>query len=171
MNVVYAFAISASVIASITTLAFLSFPGLLIWCAFIGWAAYLQSGGAASVISSVSTSMLFGAFMAWLFAVILSMGLLPFGIPVAAALIVAVMAPVMVIAQKIGLLSVVPATFYGFACSFAFLAQTEGVFNLESLLSFSLANSLIIVPVSLFIGVFLGWLHATAAGKLTQQEQ
>ncbi|WP_020683852.1 DUF1097 domain-containing protein [Marinobacterium rhizophilum] len=167
MVAIYAYALTGAVIASLATWAFLSYPGLLIWSAFIGWAGFLHSGGGKDVVRSVLTSMYFGAFMAWLFALLITGGNFQIPLPVSAAVIVAVMAPIMIIASKMSLLSVVPATFYGFACSFAYLAQTPGMFTFEALTTVTISNVIFVVPFSLTIGVLLGSLQVFMSTVLT----
>lgn len=167
MAALYAYALCGSVIASLATWAFLSFPGLLIWSAFIGWAGFLHSGGSNNLLRPVLISMYFGAFMAWLFALLVTGGGLQLPMPLLAALIVAGMAPIMIIASSFSALSIVPATFYGFACSFAYLSQTPGMFSFDALTNANMSNVIFVVPLSLTIGVMLGWLQTVAASVLT----
>lgn len=166
MPTIYAYAIAGALIASTTTWCFLEFPGLLIWSAFIGWAGFLHSGGARSTIPTTITCMLFGVVMAWLFALFVAGGYAPLPMPVVAAILVAIIAPFMIWVSKFALFSVVPASFYGFAASFAYLAQTPGKFSSPVMLSLSLENVLFIVPISMAIGVGLGYLQTVVASKL-----
>lgn len=161
-----AYALSAAIVASLATWAFLQFPGLLIWGAFIGWAGFLHSGGESAVMVKAITCMVFGVFMAWLFSVLIAGGYLGLSLPLAAALLVAIMAPFMVWISKIPLFSIVPASFYGFAACFAYLAQTAGKFTSESLTVVGFNNVLVVVSVSLVIGVCLGRLQTVLAGML-----
>lgn len=163
---IYAYAVSGAFIASATTWAFLQFPGLLIWCAFIGWAGFLHSGGTPAVIKTTLASMGFGASMAWLFAMVIAGAYIELPLPIAAALLVALIAPLIIVASRFNLLSIVPASFYGFACTFAYLAQTPGKFTVPVMSSLALDNVLIVVPLSLFIGVGLGFLQTLVAQKL-----
>ncbi|MDN4546990.1 DUF1097 domain-containing protein [Pseudomonas sp. C32] len=166
MRSLHAYALSGAIIASVATWGFLQFPGLLIWGAFISWAAFLHSGGTRDKIPTTLLCLLFGVIMAWVFALCLASGLLIFPVPIVAASLVAILAPCMIWASKLPLLSVVPATFYGFAASFAYLAQTPGKFTLETITSISLENVLIVVPASVCIGVGLGYLQTIFAASL-----
>lgn len=171
MNPIHAYAISGALIASITTWAFLQFPGLLIWAAFIGWAGFLHSGGTRAMIKMTVSCMAFGVAMAWLFAMLIAGGYIHLPVPFAAAVLVALIAPLIIVASKFDLLSIVPASFYGFACTFAFLAQTPGKFDAQVLRSGTLDNALIVVPLSLCIGVALGYLQTLIAGRMMQASE
>lgn len=166
MQPIRAYALCGAAIAATATFAFLQFPGLLIWCAFLGWAGFLHSGGDRTTILPTVLCMLFGATMAWLFAVIVAGGYLPLPLPVAAALLVAAMAPVIIGASRLPLLGIVPASFYGFASCFAFLAQSSGQFTTPALTTFGAGHVLVVVPVSMVIGVALGWLQTVLAQAL-----
>lgn len=166
MHPLNAYAICGSIIASVATWAFLQFPGLLIWGAFIGWASFLHTGGTKQVFASVLTSLYFGSFMAWLFACIVTGNFVSINIPLLAALIVAVMAPIMILGSKISFFSVTPAVFYGFAASFAYLAQTPLVFDFAMLTSLNKANVVFVVPISLTIGACFGYLQVIASNVL-----
>ncbi|WP_207005454.1 DUF1097 domain-containing protein [Trinickia mobilis] len=104
---IYAYALSDAVVASITAWGFLQFPGLLIWCAFNGWAGFLHSGGDLKVLPSTICGLVFGAFMAWPVALIVVSQSIPLKLPLAAA-VVAVFTPVMILASSISLLKVTP---------------------------------------------------------------
>lgn len=166
MPTIYAYAIAGAFIASAATWCFLEFPGLLIWGAFIGWAGFLHSGGARSTIPTTISCMLFGVVMAWLFALFVAGGYVQLPMPVVAAILVAIIAPFMIWLSKFPLFSVVPASFYGFAASFAYLAQTPGKFSSAAMLSASLENVLFVVPISMIIGVGLGYFQTLVAAKL-----
>ena len=164
MAPINAFAVCGAVIAAFATWAFLQFPGLLIWGAFIGWAGFLHSGGSRDVIKPAIACLVFGVVMAWIFALIIASGYITLPVPVAGALIVAVMAPIIISASRIPLFSVVPASFYGFAACFAYLAQTPDQFTWAAMTSLSLSNAVFIVPISLIIGVGLGYIQTIVAG-------
>lgn len=166
MQQLNAYALTGAVIAALTTYFFLQFPGLLIWCAFIGWACFLHSGGERKMIFPVSVSMVLGAVMAWVFALIFVSGVITLPAAVSGAVLVAVIAPIIILASQKKLFSIIPASFYGFATTFAYLAQTPGAFTMESMTGLALGNAVIIVPISLFIGVFLGWLQVTSVGQI-----
>lgn len=166
MQQLNAYALTGAIIAALTTYFFLQFPGLLIWCAFIGWACFLHSGAEKSLIFPVSISMVLGAVMAWIFALIFVSGLLTLPASVSGAIIVSVIAPIIILASQKRLFSIIPASFYGFATTFAYLAQTPNAFTMESMTRVSLENAVIVVPISLFIGIFLGWLQTISVSQL-----
>ena len=166
MKSLHAYALSGAIIASVATWGFLQFPGLLIWCAFISWATFLHSGGTRDKIPATLLCLFFGTIMAWIFALCVTSKLVIMPLPIMSALLVAILAPLMILASKFALFSVVPATFYGFATSFAYLAQTPGKFTLEAITSIGWENVLIVVTVSLCIGVALGYLQTISAASL-----
>jgi hypothetical protein len=156
---IHAYALSGALIASLATWAFLQFPGLLVWCAFIGWAGFLHSGGDKDSIPKVMACMALGIVMCWLVALGVGVAVLPLPMPVAAALLVAAVTPVMIWLSRLPLFGVVPASFYGFATGFAYLAQTPEAFTVAAMTSISLKNVVIVVPISLLIGIGLGVLQ------------
>ncbi|CAD5372765.1 conserved membrane hypothetical protein [Rubrivivax sp. A210] len=164
--IIHAYAVSGALIASLATFAFLQFPGLLVWCAFIGWAGFLHSGGGKEVIPKVMACMALGISMCWLVALGVGAGVLPLPVPVAAALLVAAVTPVMIWLSRLPLFGVVPASFYGFATGFAYLAQTPDAFTVAAMTSASLKNVAIVVPISLLIGIGLGVLQTRMVAVL-----
>jgi hypothetical protein len=164
----YAYALAGALIAPMATWAFLAFPGLLIWGAFIGWAGFLHSGGDKSTIKTTVVCMCFGAFLAWGFSMLLIKEVIPWSIPVAAATFVAVIVPLIIISSKIKILSIVPACFYGFASSFAFLTQTPGKLSIGAMTSFGLDNVIVVIPISMTIGVLLGYAQTLLAAVISQ---
>jgi len=76
------------------------------------------------------------------------------------------MAPIMILGSKISFFSVTPAVFYGFAASFAYLAQTPLVFDFAMLTSLNKANVVFVVPISLTIGACFGYLQVIASNVL-----
>lgn len=166
MSALIANAIAGSLIATVAVWAFLQFPGLLIWAAFIGWASFFHSGADLAAFKKSVVCSIFGVLMAWSVAMVVASGITTFSVPVAAAAAVIVVTPIIILASAIDLLSVIPATFYGFAAGFAFLAQTPGKFTTEAMTSFGLDNVLVVVPISLAIGAVLGVLHIRFAALL-----
>lgn len=166
MSQIYAFAAAGSLVAALATWLILQFPGLLLWGAFIGWASFAHSGGDTSAFKKSVTCNVFGVVLAWIVAYPVASEMTGLSIPLAAALLVAIVTPTIIVASKINLLSVVPATFYGFASSFAFLVQTPDKFSPAALTSMSLNNVLIVVPISLIAGALLGLIHGRIAGLM-----
>ncbi|AJA63300.1 membrane-associated HD superfamily phosphohydrolase [Bradyrhizobium japonicum] len=162
-------ALAAALIAAASVLALAQFPALFVWAAFIGWASYDHSGatGQAALRSSVALS--FGAIMAWLVAIIVAAR----GSPASATLLTAIVAGiasfVIVAASRLRSLRIVPAAFYGFASTFAYLSLAPGAFTIEALISPSLRNAVFSVPLSLLVGTFLGIAHTSLARILACQ--
>ncbi len=171
MNALIANAIAGSLIATVAVWAFLQFPGLLVWAAFIGWASFFHSGGDLPALKKSVICSVFGILMAWSVAMVVASGITHLSVPVAAAVAVMVVTPIIILASATKLLSIVPATFYGFAAGFGYLAQTPGKFTIEAMTSFGLDNVLVVVPISLAIGALLGVLHVWFAGRLTAKPE
>lgn len=170
MSPMNAFAVAGSLVAAIVSWLFLQFPGLLLWASFIGWASYAQCGGDVAALRKSIACNLFGVVMAWLVAMPLALGAAGLPIPLAAAGLIAIVTPVIILGSKLPLLSVVPATFYGFATSFAFLVQTPGKLDAAVMTSVSLDNVMIVVSISLIAGAGLGVLHGKIAGALMKTQ-
>ncbi|NMG74217.1 DUF1097 domain-containing protein [Aromatoleum diolicum] len=98
-------------------------------------------------------------------------GITGLSIPIAAGGLIAIATPIIILASKLDLLSVVPATFYGFASSFAFLVQTPGKFDPIAMTSSSLDNVLIVVTLSSIVGALLGVAHSGLAGILMPKQK
>ena len=171
MSPIYAFAVAGSLVAAIATWLILQFPGLLLWGAFIGWASLAHSGGDMPAFKKSITCNVFGVVLAWIVAYPVASGMIGLPVPLAAALMVAIVTPIIIVASKINLLSVVPATFYGFASSFAFLVQTPDKFSPAALTSLSLNNVLIVVPISLIAGALLGLIHGRIASLMISKQE
>jgi len=76
------------------------------------------------------------------------------------------LAPFIILMSKLSILSVIPASFYGFASCFAYIAQTPERFTLQAMTSLSLENTLIVVSISLLIGVGLGFVQTLIASRM-----
>jgi Protein of unknown function (DUF1097) len=163
----YAGALAAALIAAGSVWSFATFPGLLIWGAFIGWASYDQSGANRKAFITSSAAMVFGVVMAWIVAISVAGDWLHLRAAVASAIAAGVASFFIVLASRFEILSNVPATFCGFASSFAFLMQTPGAFSWAAMTRADLSNVLVVVPLSLLVGSVLGAVHGWLAGKLT----
>lgn len=169
MNALLANAIAGTILATVAVWAFLQYPGLLVWAAFVGWASFFYAGGDTTALKKSVACAFFGVVMAWAVAMVVASGMTPFSAPVAAAVAVFIVVPIIIYASTIELLSLVPGTFCGFASAFAFLAQTPGKFSVQAMTSFGLDDVLIVVPISLLIGALLGTLHVKFAGALMKK--
>jgi hypothetical protein len=128
-------ALAAALVAAAAVLAFSQLPTLFVWAAFIGWASYDQSGATAQAARRSSAALLFGVLMAWLVAMIVAVRLLPLNTPIATAVVAGIASFLIVQASRAALFSVVPATFYGFASTFAYLNLSTGRLAIEAMTS------------------------------------
>lgn len=166
LNPLTAAAAAAAIVAGATVLVFSHVPGLLVWAAFIGWASYDQSGASRQAALRSSAALVFGVVMAWAVAISVAYGTLPLSVPQATAVAAAVASFLIVIASRLPLLSVVPATFYGFASTFAYASIVPGAFAAGAAIRLDAQSPLLIVPASLLIGTGLGVAHGKLAALL-----
>jgi hypothetical protein len=91
------------------------------------------------------------------------------GLPLWAGIVVGVTAGLICIAANIKVFSVIPAGFYGYACTFAFLLQTPDKLTVAALTSISMNNALIAVALSMVIGAVFGFLSGKLGAALTKK--
>jgi hypothetical protein len=163
-------ALAAAVVAAAAVLAFSALPKLFVWAAFIGWASYDHSGATVQAAIRSSAALVFGVIMAWLVAVTVEAHVLPANAAVSTAIVAGTASFLIVIASRTALLSVVPATFYGFASTFAYLSLSSGAFTMDMLTSLGWRNAIVSVPVSLLIGTGLGIVHGWLANVIAARE-
>ncbi|MEY4883881.1 MAG: hypothetical protein RIS34_1735 [Pseudomonadota bacterium] len=168
-----ALAVSISTLGALATfLALGPLSGVyLIWVAFIAWGAFYAFGADTAALQKLVTCGIFGAFVAWVVAVlILAIPLAgALGLPLWAALAVGAGVVVVVLAANLPALATIPATVFGFAASFGYLLQTPEVLKLEVLLSPSLKNSLVVISLSLIVGGIFGLLSARWGAAMTEK--
>ena len=106
----------------------------------------------------------FGAFCAWVAALIILHFPLAdsLTLPVWAGIVVGLTVMAMCLAAHIKAFSVIPASVYGYAATFAYLLQTADTMTKDKLMSASMANALLAVIISMAIGALFG----LASGKL-----
>jgi hypothetical protein len=163
-------ALAAALVAAASVLAFSAMPALFVWAAFIGWASYDHSGATLQAALRSSAALVFGVVMAWAVAVVVAAGILPLSASLATAVTAGIASFLIVLASAGPILSIVPATFYGFASTFAYLSLVPGAFTINAMAGLNLKNAIVAVPISLLIGTGLGiaqgWLASVlAAGK------
>ncbi|GAC1311257.1 MAG: hypothetical protein NVS2B3_16660 [Vulcanimicrobiaceae bacterium] len=168
MKQLTALSLSIAAFAVIATFLYLSLGGILIWAAFLAWACFYHSGGDMAAFKSTLICNTYGCALAWLAAVvILALPLAAtIGLPAWAAIVVGLTVFLACIAAYLKPLSVIPATFYGYAGTFAFLLQTPGKLALANLLSPTLANGPIVVAISLALGACFGLASARVGALL-----
>jgi hypothetical protein len=160
---------AAALVAGASVLAFSAIPALFVWAAFIGWASYDHSGATLQAALRSSAALVFGVVMAWAVAIVVAAGILPLSAPLATAVTAGIASFLIVLASAGPILSIVPATFYGFASTFAYLSLVPGAFTINAMTGFNWKNAIVAVPISLLIGTGLGivqgWLaRVLAAG-------
>jgi Protein of unknown function (DUF1097) len=150
--------------------------GLLVWAGFIAWGCYFHSGGDQKALIKTICGNVYGIIVAWIALLIIfkagvgDMGLIPI------AIVVAVTVFFLVIVASIDQLSVVPANVYGYAATVAWslsapslagaTPDVAGTGPLQSLVSPSLGNPLVVLIVSMVIGAIAGYVSGLAAGAL-----
>jgi Protein of unknown function (DUF1097) len=163
-------ALAAALVAAASVLAFSAMPALFVWAAFVGWASYDHSGATLQAALRSSAALVFGVVMAWAVAIVVAAGILPLGASLATAVAAGIASFLIVMASAGPILSIVPATFYGFASTFAYLSLVPGAFTINAMTGLNWKNAIVAVPVSLLIGTGLGiaqgWIASVlAAGK------
>jgi hypothetical protein len=168
MSSLVALAVSIGVLGGVATVLYLK-VGLLIWAGFIAWACFFHSGGNTAGLTNTIFCNVFGAFCAWVAAIIiLSFPLADtLTLPVWAGIVVGITVMLMVLGAKIAAFSTIPASVYGYAAVFAYLLQTPDAMTKEKLMSVGLANAFFLVVISLIVGALFGYASAKVAGTLT----
>ena len=72
----------------------------------------------------------------------------------------------MPVASRVSHFSIVPATFYGFTSTFAYLGLAPGAFTTAAMTTLSWKNAIVSVPMSLLLGTVLGATHRRLASVL-----
>jgi hypothetical protein len=159
-------ALAAALVAAASVLAFSAMPPLFVWAAFIGWASYDHSGATLQAALRSSAALVFGVVMAWAVAVVVAAGTLPLSASLATAVTAGIASFLIVLASAGPIRSIVPATFYGFASTFAYLSLVPGAFTINAMTGLNLKNAVVAVPISLLIGTGLGIAHGWLASVL-----
>ena len=167
MSQLVALSVSIGLLGGIATILYLKL-GLLIWAGFIAWACFFHSGGDGNALRNTIVGNAFGAFCAWLAALIILHFPLAdsLTLPVWAGIVVGLTVMAMCLAAHIKAFSVIPASVYGYAATFAYLLQTADTMTKEKLMSASMANALLVVIISMAIGALFGLASGKLAGAL-----
>jgi len=163
MSQLVALSVSIGLLGGIATILYLNL-GLLIWAGFIAWACFFHSGGDGNALRNTIVGNAFGAFCAWLAALIILHFPLAdsLTLPVWAGIVVGLTVMAMCLAAHIKAFSVIPASVYGYAATFAYLLQTADTMTKDKLMSASMGNALVVVIISMALGALFG----LASGKL-----
>ena len=163
MPALFALALSVGLLAVIDTWLFVvplaSFLPGLVWISFIAWGCHFHSGGGVKGSTTAIVGMSFGALVGMV-AVMLASGPLAGLGDLAAPIAVGLGAAVICLASAISLLSVVPASVYGFASS-------AGPLRLAGL---SPTEAIVPTIVSVIIGAAFGYVSEMLANALTKKD-
>jgi len=171
MDIISALAVSIGLLAGVETWLFLG-PlggfGLSLWATFIAWATFYHCGGKEAGLQKTIVHNIFGAFLGWLALLAISQVSLgaTLGVPLWAAICVAISVFVLVIAAKNAMFSDIPAAVFGYA-SIAALALAGG--KLGAVTSASLENPFINIVISMLIGALFGYVSEKVAGAIVQK--
>ncbi|MCF8482924.1 MAG: DUF1097 domain-containing protein [Rhodospirillum sp.] len=172
MGAVLATALSVGILGAVCTWFFLTAGTILVWAAFVAWACFFHSGGDAGGLKSTMISNLFGSVVGWVGALMIL--IIPLGDVLTpnvwAGVVVLITVVFYIMSSRIPALASVPGTTYGYACTFAFLLQTQGKLDLGVMTSVSLDNAVIVVPISMWLGALFGFASAKFAAFLTKPE-
>ena len=168
MSLIMALAISIGGlggIAAFLVLGPLAALNLQIWAIFIAWACFYHCGGKDAGLKNTIVHTVFGAILGWV--ALLLVAEIPLGdtlgVPLWAGICVGVTVFVLVLAASNPVLSVIPASVYGYAAAAAYgLLATK----LDTLTQPSMHNPLIVIVVSLVVGAVLGFISEKVAGAL-----
>ena len=168
MSQLVALSVSIGLLGGVATILYLKL-GLLIWAGFIAWACFFHSGGDTNALKTTIVGNAFGAFCAWVAAVIiLSIPLAEtLSLPVWAGIVVGLTVLALCLGAHIKAFSSIPASVYGYAATFAYLLQTADSMTKAKLLSVSMGNVLILVIVSMAIGALFGLASGKVGSALT----
>jgi Protein of unknown function (DUF1097) len=170
MRLMLSSSFSNAFLGGLATFVFLSLGSSLVWAAVIAWGCFFHTGGDSRALTITIPGNILGILTAWTVGVlVLHNPGLPN--PVWAGVMVFVLVMIMVfighqMAVHLKLTTrVIPASFYGAAATFALMVQTPGRLTQEVLLSASLENPLIAMPISMIVGAMLGFAtaHMTTA--------
>ena len=135
-----------------------------LWALFIAWGGYFANGANMESVKLTLGAMIFGIVLGCICCMlILSVPIGSLTVPVWVAIFVAIF----VYLSKIQLFSALPTTVNGFALVFAYVLQTEGMFDMAVLTAPSMENPLLLLTVSSVIGVLWGVLSNKLTGVLS----
>lgn len=169
MRMVLSSSFSNAFLGGLAVWAFLSNGNLLVWAAVIAWGCFFHTGGTTKSLATTIIGNVWGIICAWAAGLLITAG--PAWIPGSAwaGIVVGLVTFAMVfVGHQMAkgwnmTVVVVPACFYGAAATFAYMVQTPGRMSREVLLSVSVENALIVLPISMVIGALLG----LATAKMT----
>jgi len=134
---------------------------------FIAYASFFHCGGDVNALKNSTINNVFGSFMAWVAALILVKVPMP-GLGAAwPSILVCITAAILVLAAHVKALSAIPAGFYGYASTFAFLLLTKDALTPSALTQPNLQNGFVAVSLAMVVGNVFGFLTAKMSAALT----
>ena len=169
MSQLVALSLSIGILGGVATFLYLKL-GLAIWAGFVAWACFFHSGGDANAVKNTIVGNIFGSVCAWVAAMILvSMPQESLGLAWP-AIVVGLTVLVLCLAAHIKAFSVIPASVYGYACTFAFLLMKEGAMTSAQLTAMDIkGNALLLIAVSMAIGALFGMASGKLGAALTKK--
>jgi hypothetical protein len=169
MDLITALAVSIGLLGGVATYLCLS-PfgfGLQIWAVFIAWASFYHCGGKASGLTSSVLANLWGVLWGALTLIAVTQTGMgdSLGLPIWAAICVAVGVALMILGAKIPIFSAIPAQVYGYAATVAFTLLTNAA---GALTVPDLTNPAVIVALSMVAGGVFGFISEQLAGALAK---
>lgn len=172
MSILLLIALVAGAMAAGLVWLFVTTGTILVWAVFLGWASFAAIGGEDKHIGLNIASNFLGSLMAWLVAVLALVNPAPqiFSFAAWIAILAGLSVVAYILASRFKMVSSVPAASIAYAGTFSYVVHGEGAFTLESLLSVSFQNALIIVPISMAIGTLAALLVGKVVGALASRK-
>jgi hypothetical protein len=140
-----------------------------IWAVFIYTATGVAIGGTNESFKNLVICGIAGIVLAWIASlIVLNTPIVKtLGVPIWAGIVVGVTTAFLAWIANLSIFPAIPATVVGYASSFAYLLQTPGKLSNAVLLSFSLANPLIVMSISFLIAAAFGIVSLALAKKIS----
>ena len=164
MKPLVALSLSLGVLAGLATWLSLT-AGLLVWAVFLAWASFFHCGGDAGALKTSIVNNIFGCLCGWVAALLIVVIPAPSLVP-RAAIVVGLTVIVLVLAAHLKALSAIPAGFYGYAATFAFLLMTKDALTVNALTALNMQNGFIAVALAMVVGNLFGIVSAKLSAAL-----
>lgn len=140
-----------------------------IWAVFIYTATGVAIGGTNESFKNLVVCGIAGIVLAWIASIIvLNVPLAAvLSLPVWAGIVVGVTTAFLAWIANLSIFPAIPATVVGYASSFAYLLQTPKMLADSVLLSFTLANPLIVMSISFVVAAGFGIVSLALAKRLS----
>jgi hypothetical protein len=171
MSQLVALSVSIGLLGGIATFLYLNL-GLAIWAGFIAWACFFHCGGDSNALKQTIVGNIFGAVCAWIAAfIILSFPMGDtLGLPLWAGIVVGITVFALCMAAHIKALSVIPASVYGYAATFAYLLLTAQAMVIAEMTAMDFKrNASLFVVISMVLGALFGMASAKLGAALAKK--